>query len=326
VTIGHRGGVGDMNMRSRPRKGFTLVELLVVVAILGALMALLLPAVQAVRESSRRAACGNNMRQIGLAVLHAHDHARRFPAGWTGGAADDQPGWGWAVQLLPQLEEQQAYDAIDFRRPVYDPVNPEVNAAVRSRKIPIFLCPSDRLGPTEVAGVFGIGALAGADHDDEHHAEHDDHEADHPVDDRDGSIVCEVGKSNYVGSFGAAVHIDDAPAAGDGMFFRNSRISTVQVPDGLSRTIFLGERNSRQGCSTWVGVVAGAAAARERVVGVADHVPNSVGHFEDYSSEHGNGATFVFGDCGTRFLNSDIDLAVFKALCTRGGNEAVSPP
>jgi prepilin-type N-terminal cleavage/methylation domain-containing protein len=318
-------------MPRQPRTaGFSLVELLVVIAILGLLMGLVLPAVQAVRESARRATCGNNMRQIGLAVAHVHDHRNHYPAGWAGGANDDAPGWGWAVHLLPQLEEQGLYDAIDRATPIFNPADISVNAAVRNRKLALFLCPSDVRGPTETSGVFGIDADHG--HDDHDHHDHEEGETDdhatevHPVDGGDAGVLCELGKSNYIGSFGAAADVEAAPAAGDGIFFRNSRIGTKHVHDGLSRTIFVGERNSRLGCSTWVGVVAGAEAARSRVVGVADHVPNSGGHFEDYSSEHGKGANFLFGDSSTRFLGADVDATVFKALGTRSGGEAVEVP
>ncbi|NLE37753.1 MAG: DUF1559 domain-containing protein [Pirellulaceae bacterium] len=101
----------------RPR-GFTLVELLVVIAIIGVLIALLLPAVQAAREAARRVQCGNNLKQLGTAVLQHESAHGYFPsAGWgdwyTGdpdnGCGKDQPG-GWTFQLLPYLEQQAVYD------------------------------------------------------------------------------------------------------------------------------------------------------------------------------------------------------------------------
>ena len=104
--------------------GFTLVELLVVIAIIGLLIALLLPAVQSARESSRRAKCQSNMKQIGLALLNFHDVRNRFPPGMQGmldscsvanNDSDNKwmrAGWGWSVFLLPFLEEQTLADQL----------------------------------------------------------------------------------------------------------------------------------------------------------------------------------------------------------------------
>ena len=309
-------------------RGFTLVELLVVIAIIGTLVGLLLPAVQSAREASRAVGCRNNLKQLGLALHHYHDHEKRFPAGWTGAAVptgapgDELPGWGWSSGLLPQLEEAALANRIDARRPVFDPASPALHADVRIRAVPTFLCASDGRGPTERNGSFLIG---GDDDDHEEHEEHEEEEeeehAAEPVDGPALPVVCEVGKSNYVGVFGTQ-EIDDAPAAGNGMFFRNSRLGMRDMLDGTSKTLFVGERKSKLGSSTWTGVVAGAKAARPRVVGVADHTPNDPHHhFDDFTSNHPTGVHFLLGDGSVRRLDDTIDIGVYQALCTRAGGE-----
>ena len=131
-------------MNRRHIGGFTMVELLVVIAIIGTLVALLLPAVQAARESARRTSCGNNIRQLGLALHHVHDHALRFPAGWIATAADEQPGWGWASHVLPQLEEGNLHERIDFKKPVFSSTaTDDIHREIRETVIPAFSCPSD---------------------------------------------------------------------------------------------------------------------------------------------------------------------------------------
>ncbi len=102
----------------RSRRGFTLVELLVVIAIIGILVALLLPAVQAARESARRTSCSNNLKQIGLAFHHYHDAYKKLPYGGNDGptnANSADPGafynYNWTYHILPYLEQQPLYDA-----------------------------------------------------------------------------------------------------------------------------------------------------------------------------------------------------------------------
>ena len=309
------------------RRGFTLVELLVVVAIIGTLVGLLLPAVQSARESARRRACSNNIRQLGVALLHVHDHNGRFPSGWQSADEDEHPGWGWSARLLPQVDEGPTYDGIDFSLPIYEAADPAIHADVRTKAVSVFLCPSDISGPTESnRGVFGIGAEDGMHedehgHGDDHDHDHGDSHGYHPVDGGDLETLCEVAKSNYVGSFGWQAEVDEAPDFGDGVFFRNSRVGLKDLTDGTSQTLLVGERMSRLGCSTWLGVIHGAEAARARVVGVGDHLPNTGEHFDDYTSAHLQGVNFVFADGSVRFLNDAIDLEVFRGLCTRRGGE-----
>lgn len=320
--------------------GFTLVELLVVVAIIGTLLGLLLPAVQAARESARATACRNNLHQIGIGLHHFHDHQRVLPAGWHGRvrggnpavATDDTPGWGWAARLLPQLESNDLHSRIDFTKRVYDAASPAVNQAVRETMIPAFRCPSDVTGPTETGNGL---CLIGADDGDHHHAEEEEGGVAHAIDGGDLTGLCNAAKTNYVGVFGTT-EIDenhdegpafDASGSGDGVFFRNSRISFKHMTDGTGRTALVGERHSKLGASTWAGVFEGAKSQRGRVVGVADHPPNDPHcHFDDFRSLHAAGVHFIFGDASVRMIAGSIDTAVYKALCTRAGGESSREP
>lgn len=135
------------------RRGMTLVELLVVVAVIAALVALLLPAVQAARETARRAACANNLRNIGCA-LHGHLLAKRtFPVGcieWKSGTGGTKKCLAWSAYILPWLEEQSVADAIRFDLP-YDHA---ANSVAGGTGLRVFVCPSaDRVGMT----VGGLG-------------------------------------------------------------------------------------------------------------------------------------------------------------------------
>ncbi len=108
------------------------------------------------------------------------------------------------------------------------------------------------------------------------------------------------------------------------MFYHNSNLAFVDVRDGLSTTLFVGERTSRIDHSTWVGVVHGVKYSITRIVGTTIRPPNlKDGEFEEFSSEHPAGAQFVYGDGSVRMIHNTIDPAVFQALGSRNGGEVV---
>ncbi len=118
-------------------RGFTLVELLVVIAIIGVLVGLLLPAVQQAREAARRMSCGNNLKQLGLALHNYHDTFSRFPP--AGVYKNGQVSAAWSVQarLLPQIEQANLQNLIDWN---YDY---NVQGNVARTRVPTLLCPSE---------------------------------------------------------------------------------------------------------------------------------------------------------------------------------------
>lgn len=129
------------------RPGFTLVELLVVIAIIGVLVALLLPAVQAARESARRTQCTNNLKNLGLALLNYHDSRKVFPAPATVFSETIEPLYGtrvfgsWAIDILPFIEQQALHDQFTINKVTR--VSDPINESARSTELPVMLCPSD---------------------------------------------------------------------------------------------------------------------------------------------------------------------------------------
>ncbi len=117
------------------RRGFTLIELLVVIAIIATLMALLLPAIQKVREAANKMLCGSNLRQINTAIHNYHNDHNHLPPGrldYDGGAT-------WTILILPYLEQGNFYSQWDLTQRYY--VHP---LAVRQTQVKVYLCPSRR--------------------------------------------------------------------------------------------------------------------------------------------------------------------------------------
>lgn len=278
-----------MRRHYRRRVGFTLVELLVVLAVIGILISLLLPAVQSARAAARRAECQNHLRQLCLALHNYHDAHRILPPGSLalGPSFRVFSGWGWGAMLLPHIEQTALYDALDFdRHTAAEPNRPYIR-----QPLPLWRCPAD-IAPSEVSvTVSGAGAIP-------------------------------VGAGNYCG-------VDPVLAAMSTTRFRD-------VSDGLSQTLFIGERvyqPSEAGrgefTSSWVGQIATPA---EMVNQSIPHLPAtehsainaSLNFPQCFSSRHAGGAQFAFGDGSTRLLSESMDRDVFRSLGTPRGGEAAS--
>jgi prepilin-type N-terminal cleavage/methylation domain-containing protein len=193
------------------RKAFTLVELLVVIAIIAVMMALLLPAVQKVREAANRMKCAHNLRQMGLALHDYHDSYGAFPPGIVADSSDLRNGkHSGLVFLLPYVEQQALYQRYNFQLSWKDPVN----LAAAQTRVPVFLCPT---GPNQVPQD---GGFPGA-----------------PTD--------------YAFSKGAQAHLcaDGPVQPGSGLFDVNSRRRIADILDGTSQTFAMGEAVS--GAPAW---------------------------------------------------------------------------
>ena len=323
------------------RRGFTLVELLVVVAIMGTLFGLLLPAVQSAREASRRVRCQSNLRQLAVATLNFESARRQFPPGLQQApfpAAPIYRGSSLFVFLLPQIEEGSLRRTWNFDDPLLNTVG---GASARTATVlPVLLCTSDIIdqNPAVQNGWY-------------------------------------YGLTSYGGNGGTRSYMP-AQSTRDGIFHTTGPASEPNpnqqpvrlrdVKDGASKTLLFGERNhsdpnyesfAAQGWAdslkTWgcwgpsagrkaVGNVTMSASAPINyqlpfdMSGAASASPpaNSGTAFEVYAdmrlsawgSKHPGGANFALADGSVRFVADDLPLDILQALSTRAGGEPVRLP
>lgn len=314
-------------MRASSRRGFTLIELLVVIAIISVLLGLLLSAIQRTREAASRIKCQNQLRQIGIALHGFHTRHERLPSGYQSRIASDGsdlgPGWGWAAYLLDDMEQGNLQRRLSLDLAVQDTAN------ITNILVPLtqFRCPSEE--PLEVVTVMASPLQSGKMMTN--------------CLPPPGVTLTPVllAPSNYVAMFGTGSMTAD-PGAGNGAFYRNSSTRFLDVSDGLSNTIFAGERSNNLGLTAWAGAVPygivppqvdttfgdadGAALILAHAgEGNAIHPPNcTANHVEDFRSRHSGGANFLLGDGSVRFIAQTIQPNVWAALATRAGGEPSS--
>ena len=294
----------------RRRRAFTLVELLVVIAIIGLLIALLLPAVQAAREAARRLECGNNLRQMGIALHSYHDLYSRLP---SGGIAPS--GLLWSGLILRQLEQTSLYDTLQLGSRWDDPNSP--NARACAHYLSVYRCPSSpaprHLTAQGIPDRVPCNYLAVSS----------------------GTCMRESGPPPLIGELDS-----------DGLFFINSSMRFADILDGTSQTIAVGEAifeyklhghdefglpqfvdhwyiGTPEGNANEVSEALGSTAARinalRRDDAPVDERELSLG------SHHPGGVQVVYADGHVSFVPEVIERSAWSAQGTRAGREVVAP-
>ena len=263
--------------------GFTLVELLVVIAIIGILIGMLLPAVQAIRETARRCACANQVAQLGMAVHNYEYSMETLPPGVTdpnGPIASVELGQhiGFIVHLLPYMEQTAIANNFDISIGAYG----AANAAARAQEIELLICPSFHVSANN-AGTAGATNYAGCHH-------------------------------------GSEAPID---ADNNGVLFRNSAIAYDDITDGGSNTILIGEFLPFSRTLGWASGTRSSLRNTGTFMKHSDWLladraplppPNTVGGF---GSMHPAGAQFCMAGGEVRFISTMVDPKVFSNLGNR---------
>ena len=286
---------------SHRRGAFTLVELLVVIAIIGVLVALLLPAVQAARESARRAMCQNNIRQLVLGIHNFASAQKEFPAGIEPGyttPSSENLMHSWVPYVMPYIELQSLHEQYRFDKHWDDPVT---NRLITGRRqdsavdIRALICPTtpvDRRGRSDYAAIVGPGNYT----------------------DINGKRYPENWYNGAAWSLGILIAVP-----GDASGPPNARVRVGQVTDGTTRTILLGEcagrdiHDPKPNLSMFWANGDHAFAHHGQAVNITP--------VDELYSDHPGGLHLGMADASVRFLTETTPKQIIDALATRAGEE-----
>jgi prepilin-type N-terminal cleavage/methylation domain-containing protein/prepilin-type processing-associated H-X9-DG protein len=289
--------------RSRKRPGFTLVEILVVLAIIAVLIGLLLPAIQKARESSNRLKCENNLKQIGIGLHGYHSAHGCLPPAFKNSPGGLEPGWGWNAFLLPHVEQDAMYNALGVGTTMFgggsNPANP---TALTAQRLNLFRCPTD-LGPDANPfrnnfGTSNYRAVAGP-----------------------GGVRA-TGDQQDTTNFPNVFYGDQDLG---GVMFQNSHVSFEQVKDGTANTLAVGECSYDAATNKWACIWPGfigqynggvMVSCTMWVVDASTATINGSAP-QAFSSRHLGGAFFVFCDGSVRFARDSTDPNVLIWLAGR---------
>jgi prepilin-type N-terminal cleavage/methylation domain-containing protein len=307
----------------RCTRGFTLIELLVVIAIIAILVAMLLPAVQQVREAARKSQCQDHLHNLVIALHDYEINASIYPPGGFREGVNQGNALSWHAMILPYIEQKPLYDQLNFNFTSY---NQNANKQYALEVIDLFLCPSgnqthtgntgehwtasgnnQRTTTTHYYGVMGPKSPGGTGM----------------------PLTPKIGGGTYPRATSTSGH---GYYAVTGVLRKQVSHKERDVTDGTSNTLVVGEIswNDANTYRVWLrGCEGSASGGVKNIENPINAVPyNGSNNFNDVSfgSEHAGGAQFCALDGKVTFLSENIDMMVYRALGSREEGEVAKLP